>query len=83
MNACINCKHHRESRSGQHWCEHPNNGIDPIRGRPLTRLCMFSRSRMYAPCGPAGALFEEAPLPPPRLTSWQRVKALARRVWPW
>lgn len=84
MNICNNCAHHRESSTGNHWCEHPDNGIDLVRGCTLSRLCTFARSELYGPCGPTGNLFEEAPPPPPPPppTLWERVKAHFRSL-PW
>lgn len=91
MTLCINCKHHRQDNICQHWCEHPANGVDPVRGGVKSTQCFFARSPLSGVCGPAGDLFEEAPAVPPvepdaywvEPTLWQRVKALVRRVWPW
>ena len=79
MNTCDNCKY----RSGYKFdfCNHPDNGIDPVSGDVQPRLCVFARSHLNGICGPTGDLFE--PIEPPPLTRWQRIKALFTRAWPW
>lgn len=96
MNACVDCKHHHKDRISQHWCIHPDNDVDLVRGGTQQRLCTFARSKIFGSCGPTGDLFEAAPpvgppasppvepeaywVPP---TLWQRIKAFFVGVGPW
>ena len=57
-NLCNTCKHHHLSLSGNHWCAHPVNGIDPIDGSVTNRLCCMARSNLNGVCGPTGDLHE-------------------------
>lgn len=87
MNDCNTCRHNRRPvlRGGLH-CVHPDNCMDMLTGEPEMHPCHMARHHMFGICGPQAALYEPIPEPtraPTPLTRWQRLKALARRVWPW
>lgn len=63
MKLCVDCKHY----TGMNFCNHPNNGISPVDGRPKPRFANIARSDDKE-CGEQGSWHEEWPAVQP--TSW-------------
>lgn len=63
MKLCVDCKHF----SGLNFCNHPNNGISPVDGRPKPVFATVNRGSS-GECGEQGEWYEEEPAIKP--TSW-------------
>jgi hypothetical protein len=73
---CRDCKH--RDNSLPFYCYHPDNGIDPVMGKPKSVSCV--KNRGFGSCGPAGRLFEGREPEPYRPPAWAR---FIKRVWSW
>ncbi|PRZ56596.1 hypothetical protein BX589_101246 [Paraburkholderia fungorum] len=76
VRVCAKCKFgNRPVPHGlERVCRHPRSPVEPVNGWLAT--CTWMRTEFAAPCGVEGALWEAAPIAPPRTS-------LARRVARW